>query len=148
MQKRQKTAAGHRLTFMRRLLSTMSDMGEKEPDDKDAAADGARPVDAVQDADCNGHALAESAAPEQPAEPEVLISPFFQPDAAHIVPNWTMFTHVPHILPGFRPSTCILANPQVVHQASSIDEGSTLASGDQKTNFPSEYSLSEYAEHS
>ncbi|CAK0734199.1 hypothetical protein CVIRNUC_000397 [Coccomyxa viridis] len=45
-------------------------MGEKEPDDKDAAADGARPVDAVQDADCNGHALAESAAPEQPAEPE------------------------------------------------------------------------------
>ena len=57
----------------------MSDMGEKEPDDKDAAADGARPVDAVQDADCNGHALAESAAPEQPAEPEVLVSPFFQP---------------------------------------------------------------------
>ena len=62
----------------------LSDMGDKEPDDKDAAEDGARPVEAVQDADCNGHALAELAAPEQSAEPEVLISPFFQLDAAHI----------------------------------------------------------------
>ena len=101
MQKWHKTAAGHELRFMRRSLSMLSDMGDKEPDGKDAAEDGAKPAEAAQDADCNGHAPAESAAPEQPAEPEVLISPFFQLDAANIAPNWTMFTHVPHVLPAF-----------------------------------------------
>lgn len=67
----------------------MSDMGDKKPDEKDAAEESAKPAEAVQDADCNGHAPAVSAAPEQPAEPEVWLCPSLKLDAAHTVFEWT-----------------------------------------------------------
>ena len=75
----------------------MSDIGDKEPDEKDATVDGAKPVKAVQDADCNGHAPTSSAAPEQPAEPEVSLCPFLKLDAAAANPTGQHYLCLPHI---------------------------------------------------
>ena len=128
VQKWQKTTAGPELKSLCRSLSTMSDIGNKESDGKDAAEDGAKPAEAVQDADCNGHAPAQSAAAEQPAEPEVLISPLLQLDAAHIRPNWTLSTPVSRNSPGFCHSRCTLAKAHIVHRADSTGEGNISCS--------------------